>query len=34
MTALVLAAYHGHQKVANILLNAGAMPDIQTHVGS
>ena len=33
-TALALAAYYGHKVVANILLNAGAKPDIQNQVAS
>ena len=31
-TALVFAAYHGHKEIINILLNAGAKPDIQDQV--
>ena len=33
-TALAWAAYQGCQKVVNILLNAGANPDIQDQVAS
>ena len=32
ITALALAAYHGHTQIVHILLNAGASPDIQTQV--
>ena len=32
ITALALAAYHGHTQVVHILLNVGASPDIQTQV--
>ena len=32
MTALVLAAYEGHEQVLNALLNAGANPDITDYV--
>ena len=33
-TALAWAAYEGDKKIVNILLNAGAMPDIQNQVQS
>ena len=32
MTPLAWAAYNGHKKIAHILLNAGANPDIQKQV--
>ena len=31
---LTWAAYKGHKEIVNILLNAGAMPDIQDQVAS
>ena len=34
MTALALAAYKGHKEIVDILLNAGAKPDIQDQVAS
>ena len=33
-TALTWAAYQGYQEVVNILLNAGANPDIQDQVAN
>ena len=32
MTALAWAAYDGHTQIVDILLNAGASPDIQNQV--
>ena len=32
--ALAWAAYKGHKQIVNILLNAGAKPDIQDQVAS
>ena len=32
MTALAWAAYKGHTQIVDILLNAGASPDIQDQV--
>ena len=34
MTALAWAAYEGHEQVVDVLLKAGANPDIQDHVCS
>ena len=33
-TALAQAAYEGHEQVMDVLLKAGANPDIQDHVCS
>ena len=33
MTALALAALEGHKQVVDVLLKAGANPDIQGKVG-
>ena len=32
MTALALAANEGHEQVVDVLLKAGANPNIQNHV--
>ena len=32
MTALAVAARHGHEQVVDVLLKAGANPDIQDKV--
>ena len=32
MTALTWATHQGHEKVVDVLLKAGANPDIQLHV--
>ena len=34
LTALAVAAYEGHEQVVDVLLKAGANPDIQDHVCS
>ena len=33
-TALAWVAYKGNKEIVNILLNAGAMPDIQDQVAN